>query len=296
MLPYNKFFLIFFTRNCLTDVNEFLFSHSLPVVRGSQVEGLFGDIFETYDDKALKGFKAVSKRSKLKDKTKSYLTKLLSETFDLEIDEERNLEIPRNTSRILNNRELRVFIEILILGGCDSDFIAEVLPEKYRLSPPLSSLDIMEYSNLFFDYHSMDDLDWQKYLVKLKDMYELTEDKVYLQEYEDKMFALRHKTSEIIIRLGLKGQLKYSEMLSYIGVRVFDEIVQGFEKGKEWKELKSNIDTFKSVGEAFKKYHDPSEDEEAFTGTEYEIETDSIEKLPILNDNVLEYLSEEESS
>lgn len=189
----------------------------------------------------------------------------------------------RQVTRILANRELRIFIEILSMVGEKPGSICERFEGRFRLNNPIFPEDIEEYLFWFFDVPSMDDIDWQRYTNKLIDRGR-GRDSVFSAEGEDKTFALRHNRNEVFCRLGLQGDLAYSDMVNVIHNACYDRIVSEMESGSNFDELAKKVNLFLRLGNEREKIKKPSDSEtHTLKGREYYIETDSIEALPALN-------------
>lgn len=150
-------------------------------------------------------------------------------------------------SRIIKNREVRIFIEVLSLSGCTPETIAELVITRFKMKPVLTSDEIQEYCFWFFDTQWLDDIDWQNYLKRFHQC-DLRDDNIFLAECEDKLYALRHKQSEVFCRLGLKTSLGYDEMLENIRDSFYDSIIDDLENHGDLDRAAKKVNTFLRLG------------------------------------------------
>lgn len=203
--------------------------------------------------------------------------------FDISIKKKAEKFIDTNTQRILSNYELRVFVETLLLSGVSKEKICSLIPVKFRVNKKFSHSDIDTYSKIFFDVESMDDIDWQMYIARLREIAEITGDPYVSSESMKKAKALRMSQNDIMIEFGLERNLNYVEMLSDIACSVYTDLKNGFQHGEKWDILKSRIATFNSIGSSFMKHSNKKVSSNPFDDLIVEMEKTDIESIPYLD-------------
>lgn len=296
MIPHKRAVIASWLSHGPEFTNRFLLSYGLVPVKRNDFLSIYQEIKDILTDELAefleqKPFYLRKKRGK---KTQRFI-EIVNDRYDLNLDRKPELFFSPQITRILKNREMRVFIEVLALSGASYERISNAVADRFKINHPIESVDIEEYCHHFFDRRVMDDHEWQYYLHCMEEYINMTDNESLRPEWEDKLFALRNNEKYVILRLGLKDNLNYSELLEVIANNVYDLVAKGFEENESWATLNSKIGTFKSVGEAYVKYYDPSANEQAFEGTVYELETAAIEEFPILEQGQLEYINGEET-
>ena len=214
---------------------------------------------------------------------KSILTKINS-AFGISIIPKKVPLLNHNLKRFVENRELRVFTEILLLGRVEAFQICEAINYRFRLNKIITEEEIEEYAFWFFDLKLVDDLQWQRYLEKL-DMYRrlFPEDRVFEIEFEDKLFALRNNPVEVLVKVGAESALDYTSMVGSLAQKTFESLQRDFSSGAQWNEIDKKIKTFIGVGEKFQKYHRPDNSGKIFESMTIDVHQDPLEMLPVFN-------------
>jgi len=212
----------------------------------------------------------------------SDILKKINKQYGIKLTKKRGEQIiPNEVLRLIRNRELRIFLEILLLGRVPIETIYEALNTKFKINKEITEEDIKEYSFWMFDLRIMDDIDWQEYMAYLFNA-SASEEELIKIEYEDKLFALRNVPDHVILRAGIDIPLKFSKMLSVIANHVFESIQQDIEIGAPWRELDAKIKVFKTIGESYEKHNPdpPFRASDVFKDMELDLVDEDIDELP----------------
>jgi hypothetical protein len=290
VLPYDRAVLISWLYHGPNETRKFFLSFGVVPPEKKDYESIFRRFLPEKNKELIEYFFQTEfyKRNKKGPKAKE-LFDSISSAFGFRPKKDPERFFSKNVERILKNRELRILIEVLVIGNVSMERIHQSILNRFKLNTPLEQKDVEEYVFWFFDPAIMDDCDWQEYLFLLKNISDSLNSGAIKKEFDDKSFALRRGPAEVMLRCGLKSELMFSEQLAIIGNSVFDMVREGIDRKIPWNELRSKIMTFKSIGEGYMKFYDPSASSEAFSGTEYELEYDDVGEIPSVNNGLLEW-------
>ena len=222
-------------------------------------------------------------RKKYGPTAKSILKKI-GDFFEIEIIPKPVPLLTSNLKRFLDNRELRIFTEILILGRVEIEKIEDAINDRFRLNFYITKEEIEDFSFWFFDPLLVDDIGWQRILERLsfyKEIYE--DDPVFRAEFKDKLFAMRHSSSEVLIKVGALSSVDFPGLMGTAVKKTFESLQTDWSEGASWSDIEKKIKTFSLIGEKYAKHHRPDNSGSIFESLNIEVKTEPLHSLPFFD-------------
>lgn len=288
MLPYWRAFIYSFLTRGIGATLLFFEEHKLPPLRNEDAVALASKFYRILTPEEFDFLNKIPlhMRNKWGPKIKAINDRIQANFFFYLRPASFGPFFSRQVERILRNREMRIFIEILSLAGEEAEVISELLPLRFKLKTPISGNDIEEYKFWFFDVDEMDDIDWQNYLDRFPPP-NTTKDLVFEAEREDKFFALRHNKNHVYCRLGLQNNMGLEPMLSFLKNSLYDRLVSDIEDGRDIDSLGKQINTFMRLGAETEKMKSSGAGEHLaiFSGKEMYLQTTNLDSIPFLGED-----------